>query len=193
MPLDKQFDTDAALTKAMHAFWAHGYEATSVQDLVDCMGINRGSLYATFGDKRRLFIQALRQYDAVHRQAWVAALTASTTPRRAIVKAFEDALAAALEGGSRDGCLLVNTALELSPHDAEISEIVGHCLAEMETFFRVTIERGQEAGEIPPHVDAATTAASLLGLFVGLRVLVRGRPEEALLRAVARQADALLG
>ena len=74
MPWKKQFDTDEALAKAMNAFWARGYEATSVQDLVACMGINRGSLYATFGDNRQLFIQALRRYDAQHREAWVAAL-----------------------------------------------------------------------------------------------------------------------
>ena len=63
MPWEKQFDSDAVLDKAMQAFWARGYEATSMQDLVDCMGINRGSLYATFGDKHSLFIQALRRYD----------------------------------------------------------------------------------------------------------------------------------
>ena len=57
MPWAKSFKTDEALTKAMNAFWARGYEATSMQDLVDCMGIGRGSLYAAFGDKRRLFLR----------------------------------------------------------------------------------------------------------------------------------------
>lgn len=73
MPWEKQFDVDDALTKAMHAFWARGYEATSIRDLVDRMGINRGSIYATFGDKRSLFIQALRHYDTRHREAWLGA------------------------------------------------------------------------------------------------------------------------
>ena len=83
MPWEKQFDHDEALSKAMGAFWAHGYEATSMQDLVDCMGVNRGSLYATFGA----------------------------------------AIGAVLDAGSCDGCLMVNTALELSPHDEEVSAI----------------------------------------------------------------------
>ncbi len=192
MPWEKQFDVEAALTQAMEAFWARGYEATSVHDLVACMGINRGSLYATFGDKRALFILALRRYDAVYRQAWVAALEAAPSAKRAILDAFEAVIASVLKDGARDGCLLVNTALELSPHDPEIAEIVRAGLAEMEGFFRRMIEKGQAAGEIPAGLDAVETARALLGLFVGLRVLSRSRPEKALLCAIARQAETLL-
>ncbi len=192
MPWEKQFDSDEALSKAMGAFWAQGYDATSMQDLVDCMGINRGSLYATFGDKRSLFIEALRRYDAVYRKGWVAKLVISHGPRAAIDAAFDQAIAAVLDAGSSDGCLLVNTALELSPHDREISAIVGHGLAEMEGFFRDMIEQGQAAGEIASHVAPVETARGLLSLFIGLRVLSRSRPEESLLRSVANQAGALL-
>ena len=192
MPWEKQFDSDAALSKAMDAFWAHGYDATSMQDLVDCMGVNRGSLYATFGDKRSLFIEALRRYDAVYRAGWVGRLIKSHGPRAAIEAAFDEAIAVVIDAGSSNGCLLVNTALELSPHDDEISTIVCHGLAEMESFFRDMIEQGQAAGEIPLHVDAVDTARGLLSLFIGLRVLSRSRPEETLLRSVANQAGALL-
>ncbi len=192
MPWEKQFDADEALSKAMQTFWARGYETTSVQDLVDSMGINRGSLYATFGDKRALFLAALNRYDAVHRADWVASLAKSNGPRAAIRGAFKGAIAAVLEDGSRDGCLLVNTALELAPHDTEISEFVGNALAGMEAFFRDSIEEGQATGEIPDHVDPVETARALLGLFIGLRVLARSRPEPALLRSIADQAEALL-
>ncbi len=192
MPWEKQFDVDDALTAAMRAFWARGYEATSMQDLTACMGINRGSLYATFGDKRALFIQALRRYDAVHRQAWVSALAEEPSSKRAIMGAFEAVIASVLKDGARDGCLLVNTALELSPHDPEISEIVRASLAEMEGFFRRMVAKGQAAGEISANLKPVETARALLGLFVGLRVLSRSRPEKALLRSIARQAEALL-
>ncbi len=192
MPWEKQFNHDEALSKAMSAFWAHGFDATSMQDLVDCMGINRGSLYATFGDKRSLFIEALRRYAAVYREDWVARLSNSHGPRAAILAAFDAAIAAALDTGSSDGCLLVNTALELSPHDEEISAIVDHGLAEMERFFCDMIEQGQGAGEIPPDVAPVDTARGLLSLFIGLRVLARSRPEKSLLRSVANQAAALL-
>ena len=192
MPWEKRFDSEAVLDKAMQAFWSRGYEATSMQDLVDCMGINRGSLYATFGDKRSLFIQALRRYDTRERGAWVAALAAAKSPRESILAAFDGAVAAALDQGSRDGCLLVNTALELSPHDDEIAGIVAQGLAEMEAFFRGRIEAGQRAGEIPDTVEAGEAARALLGLFIGLRVLSRSRPEPALLRSLRHQAEALI-
>lgn len=107
-----------------------------MQDLVSCMGINRGSLYATFGDKRGLFIQALRRYDETHRAATVATLRKLESPRQAIMEVFAGAIVAAIDHGSRDSCLLINTALELSPHDEEISEFASACLTDMENFFR---------------------------------------------------------
>ncbi len=192
MPWEKNFDANEALTKAMHAFWSRGYEATSISDLVESMGINRGSLYATFGDKRSLFIQSLRQYSAVHLHDWVAALTEAHGPREAIIAAFERAVTTAVEDGSRDGCLVINTALELSPHDEEVSEFVDNCLVEMETFFRDRIEQGQAAGEIPGHVAPVDTARALLGLFVAIRVFSRSRPKGPLLRSLANQAEAML-
>ncbi len=192
MPWQKSFDVDATLDRAMHAFWARGYEATSLQDLLDCMGINRGSLYGTYGDKRALFLKALERYDRQHRRAWVAGIAADATPVDAIARIFEDAVAAAVEKGSRDGCLLVNTALELSPHDKEIQNFVSNALSEMEDFFEHMIERGKAGGTVPGHIDASATAGALLSLFIGLRVLARSRPEPQLLNAIAAQAQALL-
>ncbi len=192
MPWEKKFRTEEVLTKAMHAFWARGYEATSMRDLVECMGINRASIYATFGDKRGLFIRALRHYDDRHREAFLDGLRGRPSAKGAITGAFESVVSTALEGGARDGCLLVNTALELSPHDEEVAEIVGRGLSEVEAFFHEMIERGRAAGEIPPEVDATETARALLSTFVGLRVLSRSRPEEGLLKSVALQAKALL-
>ncbi len=192
MPWEKQFNIDEALGKAMEAFWARGYEATSMQDLVECMGINRGSIYATFGDKRGLFIEALRRYDAIHRHDWAEAISLTRSPREAILGIFEDAIEVVLNTGARMGCLLVNTALELSPHDAEISRIVEHSFSEMETFFREKIEDGQDAGQIPATIDPTETARALLSLFIGLRVLARSRPDEAVLRSIAHQAEAMI-
>jgi len=192
MPWEKTFETEDALGKAMAAFWARGYEATSMQDLVDCMGIGRGSLYAAFGDKRRLFLRALALYDDRHRRRWTERLAAEISPRQAIIVSFEEVVSATL-GGARDGCLLINTGLEMSPHDPEIAAVVGKALEEMEGFFRTMVQRGQAAGEIAPEIDADQAARGLLALLAGLRVLSRARPDEALLRGVARQAEALLG
>ena len=192
MPWEKQFDEAEVLDKAMQAFWARGFEATSIQDLVDCMGLNRGSIYAAFGGKRSLFLKALSHYEAYHRRAWLESLRRRHTPRAAILSVFEGAIGGALSDRDRSGCFLVNTAVELAPHDEKIARAVAEGLRETEAFFRELIMEGQTAGEIPLKVDAAGTARTLLGLLTGLRVLARSRPERRLLEALADQATALL-
>jgi TetR/AcrR family transcriptional regulator, transcriptional repressor for nem operon len=182
VPRAKQFDEDAALSAAMRAFWSNGFEATSMSHLVEQMGINRASIYATFGDKQALFLRALKRYDRVHRQAWLTSLAAKNEPRGAIVAAFRDAIDSALAGGS-DGCFLVNTALELSPHDETIRAVVADALRAAEDFFVVMLKSEGRDEALAP---------TLLTLFLGVRVLARSRPERPLLEGVLRQVEALL-
>ena len=192
MPWEKNFDVDQALNKAMEAFWAKGYEATSMQELVDCMGIGRGSLYATFGDKHSLFIQALRRYDKYYREDWAARLKATKPPREAILSAFEEVTSCVFDEGQSEGCLLVNTALELSPHDEEVGAIVRNCFESMERFFREQLEEAQALGDVPRDLSPDQTAKTLLSLVVSLRVFSRSRRDPALFKSVAKQAEALI-
>jgi len=96
MPWEKQFDVDAALGRAMEAFWSQGFEATSTQDLLARMGINRGSLYDTFGSKRELFLKALKHYQATYQGPKVAAAARGRTPRETIGALFDGLVAEAL-------------------------------------------------------------------------------------------------
>ncbi|MGI9462875.1 MAG: TetR/AcrR family transcriptional regulator, partial [Aestuariivirgaceae bacterium] len=91
MPWEKKFENEVVLEKAMHAFWARGYEATSIQDLIECMGINRGSIYATFRDKRNLFVKALEHYETRYRRVMLADLRCRPSPREAITTLFGNA------------------------------------------------------------------------------------------------------
>ena len=194
MSKPRQFDVDKALTKAVELFWRRGYEATSIQDLVEHLGVGRSSLYATFGGKRALFLRALGRYDGIIREeAFTEIVASAASPRKAILDIFRMASATVLDAGSRDGCLLVNTALELSPHDHEIEEIVRRAFTRMEDLLRTLIEHGQASGEIARDLSVTDVARGLLGLFLGLRVLARSWPEESLLRSIENQADALLG
>ena len=192
MPWDKQFNVDDALARAMEAFWAKGYEAVSMQDLVDGMGVNRGSMYATFGDKRSLFIQALRLYSVDLLGNYLANLEKQYSPRQTVLRLFDDAVENALADDAHSGCFVVNTSIELAAHDPEIAEIVSTGLSRTENFFGRMISDGQATGEIPRTVNAADASRALLGLMAGLRVLARSRPEEPLLRAIANQAGAML-
>lgn len=193
MPWEKQFDANEVLGRAMQIFWVHGYEATSMQDLVDCTGINRGSLYATFGDKRTLFLAALRMYDEKMRRKLLAGIEARYEPRDAIRHMFLAFAANVSESGGNRGCFLTNTALELASHDPEVAEIVAHSQKEIEAFFARMIKTGKARGEIAARVNPAETARGLLASLIGLAVLSRSRPEKPLLRAVVDDAIRRLG
>ena len=192
MPWEKKFENDDVLDKAMHAFWARGYEATSIQDLTECMGINRGSIYATFKDKRNLFLLALEHYETRYRRKWLADLRQAHPPRVAIETLFRNAVETALTDQTRSGCLLVNTATEMAAHDTDIAAAVANGFIEIEDYLADLIRNGQDEGEIGDGVDPEDTASALLGLLVGMRVLARSRPRREALEPLAQQAVALL-
>jgi len=193
MPWDKQYNETDVLERAMTAFWAHGYEATSISDLVAATGINRGSIYAAYTDKHTLFVRALEHYDQHHREDFLTRIENQYGPKSAIMAVFDEVISAALQQKKPSGCLLVNTALELSEHDPEIARIVRESLTEVEQFFSRMVKKARAEGEVPDNLDPRQTGASLLALFLGLRVLSRSRPEPALLSAIAEQARMQLG
>jgi len=188
MPWDKQFDRDVVLDRAMQTFWKRGYTATSMQDLVDTMEINRASIYATFGDKRSLFLASLRMFDTSVRLEVLSRLRRGRKPAAAIKALFESFMEQAMDGGFNRGCLITNTALELAAHDPEVAGIVADAQMEIEGFLKDRIQAGQAAGDIPFELDAGTTARGLLASLIGLMVLIRSRPEKALLRSVVSEA-----
>ncbi|MFZ5616630.1 MAG: TetR/AcrR family transcriptional regulator [Pseudomonadota bacterium] len=187
MPWDKQFDKEAALDRALDAFWARGFEATSMQDLVDSTGVNRASLYATYGDKRAFFRAALTRYDD-RRRRMLADLEAHRRPREAIRQLFLSFARDVDPGGDNRGCFLTNTAIELAGHDAEIRREVAAAQADIEAFFKRLIVAGKKTNEIASHIDATAASRALLAALIGLVVLVRSRPERALLKSVVDEA-----
>jgi TetR/AcrR family transcriptional repressor of nem operon len=188
VPRAKQFDTDEVLTRAMETFWARGYEATTMQDLVECTGVNRASLYATYGDKHALFLAALHLYDARMRADPLARLERQGRPRRAIRQLFESFAAQVTPAGPNRGCFLTNTALELAARDGEVARIVARSQSGIEAFFARMVKKGKAAGEIPAHVKPTNAARGLLAALIGLVVLSRSRPEPMLLASVVDDA-----
>lgn len=189
MARPRSFDPDTAIDGAVARFWAHGYAATSVRDLGDAMGLGSASLYAAFGTKRGVFEAALDRYLAQNMRARLA--ECENLPPRAAIAAF---LETTVERSLRDprGCLLVNAAIDVAPHDAGLGAVVAARLGEIEAFFTRCLAAGQRNGSIA--VDAPDDVARLLlAAILGLRVLARSRPERPLLEGIARQALALLG
>jgi TetR/AcrR family transcriptional repressor of nem operon len=176
----------------MACFWRRGYEATSMRDLSRSMGMSGPSLYNAFGDKRALFIAALERYLDHWTRARIKRLEASLPPKEAVQRFIEEIIERSLNDRERRGCFLINSALEVAPHDRELGALIAYRLGEIEAFFRRSIKAAQIEGAVAPHVVAKDLARLLLGVLLGIRVLARAKPERALLEGVAAPALALL-
>lgn len=193
MARTKEFDPQRALARATDLFWRRGFEAASVQELLDCMGIGRGSMYGTFGDKHALFLAALDRYREEAEGSTASTLEEGGSPKesiRAVFGSMVDGLASQEE--PRRGCLLANSAVELAPHDAEVGERVSRYVARMEEAFERTIVRGQASGEIADRHDPEALACFLVNNSLGLRVLVKTGASRRALEDVARVALGVL-
>jgi TetR/AcrR family transcriptional repressor of nem operon len=191
MARPREFDEVAVLDAAMDCFWAQGYELTSVRELANRMGITGASLYNAFGDKRSLYRRALDHYlqHSVHDRV---ARLSQLPPLSAIRAFFDEIIERSVSDAQHRGCLLVNAALEMAPHDAEFREIVAGELILIEAFFQRCAEAGQEDGSIVRSRPAPDLAKLLLSVLLGLRVLARTRPERAVLEGAATGALSLL-
>ena len=192
MARPREFDEAVALDAAIQCFWSRGYEATSVRNLADAMGISGPSLYNAFGDKRALYRQALEHYVERGFCERVRRFESELAPRAAIGAFFEEIINLSLDDEERKGCLIVNSALELAPHDPEFQVALTRVLKDMEAFFRRCVKAGQDTGAISGALPADDLSRMLLGLLMGLRVLARSRPESELLHGLVRPALALL-
>jgi len=167
----REFDVDEAIESAMQVFWSGGYNGTSLPDLIAGTGLSRGSLYKAFGDKRGLFLLALDRYAASSGDRLSATLRergdAKVVIRKALLRYAELSIGIA---GQR-GCLLLATATELIPHDAEVAQRASRMFAGVQNLFSDAIERGKNAGEIKKMVDSAVLAQFLLCFIQGMRAV----------------------
>ncbi|WP_229600327.1 TetR/AcrR family transcriptional regulator [Reyranella humidisoli] len=189
----KEFDEDSALDAAVDCFWSRGYEATSVRDLAREMGIGGASLYNTFGGKRALFERVLERYANRSTRERIARLEANHRPREAIRAFLAEVIERSLKDSDCKGCLLVNSALDVAPHDPQLGRAVTGYLEEIRSFFQRAVEAANKAGETPPGTDANALSIHLLGVLMGMRVLARTGARRQTLEAVVRPALDLLG
>ncbi|MBD8136110.1 TetR/AcrR family transcriptional regulator [Bacillus sp. CFBP 13597] len=171
MARSKEFDEKAVLRKAMELFWEQGYEKTSMQDLVDHMGIHRRSIYDTFGDKRSLFLASLNHYEELIVNEMESIISSTSSIKQTIRDVFIFVLNS-IEQYPK-GCLSVNAAIELSLLDKEIGCIVTKMFNRTEDMFNNLIKRGQTSGELSKEIDSDNTSRFLHNNLVGIRVLIK--------------------
>ena len=165
MARPRSFSLDDATDRAMQVFWARGYDEAGLSELLDAMGIVRGSFYKAFGSKQALFLRVLSRYEADRVQGAVDLLTDATLPGPERIALFFAKGLEAIQAGDRRGCLLCNTASGPVLEDEEVREAVAAQMARLARAFEIALGDGE---------DAAGEARRLLMSYVGMQILGRG-------------------
>lgn len=193
MARHKAFDRDVVLGKAMQVFWEKGYEATSMQDLVEAMGINRGSLYDTFQDKRQLFLAAIAHYSETLIKQATDRLQTPGAAKQAIVDYFEDLVNCIVNSPSCRGCLMTNSIVGFGDHDPEIAASLKKTLMKLEDGFYAALVRARDRKELTSSQDLRTLARYLTASAQGLQVLSKVDPDPHSLRDIVGTILTVLG
>lgn len=167
---DAEFDREQALKQAMLVFWEKGYEATSIPDLLNAMGISRSSLYNTFGDKRALFLEALKFYQKLmdSRQE---ILNHAVNVKEGIAEYFNKRIESAYSTEHPKGCMTTNTSVELSTPDEQLKEIIQNRFLSLENSFYQLLERGRLSGKIKNTIDTRALACLFMNLNHSINIM----------------------
>jgi TetR/AcrR family transcriptional repressor of nem operon len=171
MPRVKLFDENEVLSKAMNLFWKQGYSSTSVQDLVTHLGINRASIYDTYGDKEKLFFRAFEYYRKTNTEGIANFFDSETNVKQGFKLLFEMAIDESIRDSDNKGCFVVNTTTELIPGDKKIYNILKENRITFEHLFYEYLLKGESAGQFKKGKDLKSIAALLFTLYNGLKVV----------------------
>jgi TetR/AcrR family transcriptional regulator, transcriptional repressor for nem operon len=177
MARPQEFDTGQALRSAMLVFWSKGYEAASLADILTATGLSKSSLYATFGDKRSLFLAAFEAFRKERMAHLHQALEDGCPARQSSERFFRGAVAHVTGPAQLCGSMTVNQAVELAPHDADVQKLVAEAFRAIEDALAHAIERGQADGSIASREDPRKLARFLVVGLGGVEVMARAKSE----------------
>jgi len=183
----REFDTEQALDAAMHLFWRQGYEATSMQDLLDSMHLSKSSLYQTFGSKHDLFQQCIARYRQMMVGGLQQALDNASSGKQFIEGFFTALVEDTSNANTRIGCLIMNTATELAPHDEVIGKLIKQGTDRFAAVFQQAIERAQREGDIAKDKDPRTLGYFLVSNLSGLNSMAKAGASHNVLRGIAKE------
>jgi TetR/AcrR family transcriptional repressor of nem operon len=176
-----EYDKERSLNAALAVFWRKGYEATSLADLCEAMRMSKSTLYAVFGDKRQLFLSAIRAYSDNLLNELRKNYEMSAGPIEFIEQILRSVAREAGPRGERRGCLVMNSAAEFAQSDRDVARIVSHTLEQMAEIFATALARAKRDGKI--RVGApGSMALYLVSTIAGMKTMVKGGRSEHELR-----------
>jgi TetR/AcrR family transcriptional repressor of nem operon len=179
---------EVALERALRLFWRHGYNGTSMEMLTRELGVEKPSIYATFGNKRSLYLEALFHYRTNMVRQVEETLEKAATPRLGIDRVVRFMMTSMYEPGVQEGCLVTNAALELADHDPVVADHASTMLREIGALFEKSLLAGQKTGDVTTRVSADLLAAFLVNTVEGARVMEKTHPGKERLQALAQFA-----
>jgi TetR/AcrR family transcriptional repressor of nem operon len=186
------FDLDAAVGSALKVFWNHGYAAATPAELLDAIGVGKGSFYNTFESKHGIFERALRRYGDDRVAGLARSLSGSGSVRQRVKRYFERFATPENAVLLRRGCFAANTAAELGGRDPVATKIVRDTFHRMERVLEATFTEAQDRGELDRSIDAKAVAGLLLATLIGMTVIARVDEPATLARRIAQAFAALL-
>lgn len=168
MARPREFDMDEALDAAMGTFWTQGYEATSMTDLMEATGLQKGSLYKAFSDKHDIFVKSLTRYLDGAYQKMSEVLSETPTPVDGLRAWLLGVVLLCRDQPVQRGCFAMNTAVELGPHDPAVCALLQRHHARASSLLTETIARGQQSGQIRSDLSADQLSKSLFVFSAGM-------------------------
>lgn len=185
----KEFDVDVAIDEAVELFWRHGYERTSLTDLLDHLQIGRASFYNAFGDKHALFMLALRRYFEITDEVLIIQNLKNNPPSFASIEAIFQQLSDVLATDCQHrGCLIVNAAIDLAPNDKEVAAFIEDYAQRCENALYDALRHAHAANEIRQDLDLRAAARFLMATIQGMRVTARMSHDRRLFEDIANMA-----
>jgi TetR/AcrR family transcriptional repressor of nem operon len=192
MPRPKEFNPDDAIEKAMQVFWHKGYEATSMEDLLSAMDLNRGSLYDTFGDKRQLFLKVIDRYCYRFVGEKFSLLDQPGPALPALRRFIHGMIEGGLADPQRRGCLIANTVMELAAHEQDIAGKVCKAMKMGEDAFFKILTRAKEQGELAKDKDPRALARFLTTMMQGTIMSIKAGASADVVKQTAETALSIL-
>ena len=184
-----EFDEDKVLSKAMEQFWREGYEASSIQKLLDCTGINRGTLYNSFGDKETFFKSCVDQYGLITEAQILRSLRNEKFSAWNAIEAYFDEAILNISNKHRSmGCMLVNSLCESINYDRSIRKVVQDSLLVIRKAMLLRLKEAKAMRKLKKGVSEEFAADVLMNTLYGIRVNSRASKSPKHLQSLIRHA-----
>lgn len=192
MARSKDFDENEVLAKAVKLFWLKGYNGTSMQELVDSLGISRSSLYDTYVDKHTLYLKALQYYQSTSQQQINDIVAKTSSPKDAVKKLLDFVTNGLLSDKEHKGCFMLNAEVEVAAQDPEVMKIVCANDRQIEEALLQIIKSGQKNGDIPNKKDAKVLTRFFINTIKGIRVSAKSTTDRAFFKDIIQTSLSVL-